>query len=174
MVNKFRYCINLLLALFFILVLTTGESAFISFLSIYQSTAHYKLKECDPSALVKLWYDPREPDNHMVVQNDGRTIIWEGVQYSVLSVTPSEEDILYLCMTDNGDTYVSSGSAGFTQQRSNPLKDGLKGKVLLGQFIYQDIPAANNYPNIGQCNPCASLQVQLLYPEISPPPPRLA
>ncbi|MFI5251131.1 MAG: hypothetical protein ACHQQQ_01760 [Bacteroidota bacterium] len=171
--------IKILLSLFFVLILITGETAFISFTTIFQSTAHQKIAEsvregCESSSIVQLWYDPREPENQMIVRNEDQTVLWEGVAYSIVSIIPTSEDILYLCMTDNGETYVESTGTRFSPQHPDPIKNGLKGKVLLGQFIQLDEIVSIHCPYNGELTAPAHPRLQSFYPEISPPPPRLS
>jgi hypothetical protein len=178
MATKTRH-IKYLLVIFFILILSTGEAAFISFTSAFQSAIRIEPQEStrevlDPSSLVKLWYDPLEPANPMIIQDEGRKVLWEGVSYNVVSITPTGEDILYLCMTDNGETYVESNAVSVSRQHSNPVKDGLRGKVVLGQFIYQDTLVSIRCPYFDQFSDCTPPRIENYKPEIFPPPPRFS
>jgi hypothetical protein len=171
--------IQFLLTLFFVLTLSTGEVAFISFASVFQSTIRFESEEAapevfDPASLVQLWYDPLEPANPMIIQDEGRTVLLEGVSYSVVSITPTGEDVLYLCMTDNGETYVASTAVSFSREHSNLAKEGLKGRILLGQFIYQDALASIHSPNFDEFSENTPPRIKNYCPEISPPPPRLS
>jgi hypothetical protein len=178
MYSKTRYT-KYPLIFFFTLVLSMGEVAFISFASVCQSTIRFESEESvceviDPASLVQLWYDPLEPQNSMIIQDEGHTVLWEGVSYSVVSITPSGEDVLYLCMSENGESYVESGTVSVSQQHSSHTKDRLKGKVLLGQFTHQEALVSIHCPYFSEYSPVTPPGIENYCPEISSPPPRLS
>jgi hypothetical protein len=176
MLTKTRHILYPLI-FFFVLFLSTGELAFISMTWVFQAPInseidHSKPEVIEPASLIELWYDPLEPANAMIIQDEGRKVLWEGISYSVVSITPAGEDILYLCMTENGETYIESGAVSVSRQHSSHPKDRLKGKVLIGQYIFQESLFSLHCPYFNELSPGTPLSISNYYPEISPPPPR--
>lgn len=174
-----QYCTRFLFTIFFVLILFAGEVTLLSCITIYQSSVRHEIQEAlhegyDPGTLIQIWYDPREPENHIIVQEEGSEIQWDGVFYDVVSSSQSGEETLYLCIPDERETSIAANIVQLSGQESNPLKAGMKGKILLEQFIHQGCSFSIRSPYCDRLFACIDIRAITYCPEIYPPPPRFA